>query len=75
MRASHFHEQEWKLINRLVHNGFVYLDADETVRLIRSELSQLIYDKVKSMTLSTLPHAIKTKADDRSNETARKMTW
>ena len=64
MRASHFHEQEWKLINRLVYKGFVYLDADETVRLIRSELSQLIYDKVKSMTLSTVPEAIKTKVDE-----------
>jgi len=43
MRASHFHEQDWKLINRLVYKGFVYLDADETVRLIRIELSELIY--------------------------------
>ena len=66
MRASHFHEQDWKLINRLVHKGFVYLDADETVRLIRSELSELIYNKVKSMTLSTLPEAIKTKVDELS---------
>jgi DNA primase large subunit len=64
MRASLFHEQEWKLINRLVDKGFVYLDADETVRLIRSELSQLIYGKVKSMTLSTVPEAIKTKVDE-----------
>ncbi len=62
-RASHFHEQEWKLINRLVHNGYVYLDADETVRLIRNELSVLIYDKVKAMTLPTLPLGIKSKAD------------
>jgi DNA primase large subunit len=62
-RASHFHEQEWKLINRLVHNGYVYLDADETVRLTRNELSVLIYDKVKGMTLPTLPQAIKSKAD------------
>jgi DNA primase large subunit len=62
-RASHFHEQEWKLINRLVDNGYVYLDADETVRLIRSELSVLIYDKVKGMTLPTLPQSIKSKAD------------
>jgi DNA primase large subunit len=62
-RASHFHEQEWKLINRLVHNGYVYLDADETVRLIRNELSVLIYDKVKAMTLPTLPQRIKSKAD------------
>jgi DNA primase large subunit len=64
MRASHFHEQEWKLINRLVHMGYVYLDAEETVRLIRSELSTLIYDKVKSMTLSTLPETIKVKAEE-----------
>ena len=62
-RASHFHEQEWKLINRLVDNGFVYLDADETVRLIRNELSVLIYDKVKGMTLPTLPQSIESKAD------------
>ena len=64
MRASHFHEQEWKLINRLVHDGYVYLDADETVRLIRSELSNLIYDRMKSMTLSTLPRAIEVKVDE-----------
>jgi DNA primase large subunit len=64
MRASHFHEQEWKLINRLVHKGYVYLDADDTVRLIRTELSTLIYNRVKSMALSTLPEAIKTKADE-----------
>ena len=62
-RSSHFHEQEWKLINRLVHNGYVYLDADETVRLIRNELAVLIYDKVKSMTLPTLPQGIKSTAD------------
>lgn len=62
-RASHFHEQEWKLINRLVNNGYVYLDADETVRLIRNELAVLIYDKVKSMTLRTLPQGIKSAVD------------
>jgi DNA primase large subunit len=62
-RSSHFHENEWKLINRLVHNGYVYLDADETVRLIRNELSVLIYDKVKSMTLPSMPEALKSKAD------------
>lgn len=66
MRASHFHEQEWKLINRLVHKGFVYLDADETVRLIRSELSELIYSRVKSMTLPTLPETIKNKVNELS---------
>jgi DNA primase large subunit len=63
-RSSHFHEQEWKMINRLVDKGYVYLDADETVRLVRHELSVLIYDKVKAMTLPTLPQAIRTRADE-----------
>ncbi|HEX2014161.1 MAG TPA: hypothetical protein VLA68_02935 [Nitrososphaera sp.] len=63
-RSSHFHEQEWKLINRLVHDGYVYLDADETVRLVRNELSVLIYDKVRAMTLPTLPQAVKARADE-----------
>ncbi len=63
-RAPNFHEEEWKLINRLVYNGYVYLDADETVRLIRSELTSLIYSRVKTMTLSNLPESIKAKVDD-----------
>jgi DNA primase large subunit len=64
LRSSHFHEQEWKMINRLVDNGQVYLDADETVRLVRNELSILIYDKIKAMTLPTLPPAIRSKAEE-----------
>jgi DNA primase large subunit len=63
-RSSHFHEQEWKLINRLVDSGHVYLDADETVRLVRNELSVLIYEKISAMTLPTLPQPIKSKADE-----------
>ena len=63
-RTSHFHEQEWKLINRLVHKGHVYLDADETVRLIRSELSNLIYNRIKAMALPILPAAVKAKVEE-----------
>ena len=60
-RASKFHEQEWKLINRSVHNGYVYLGIDETVRLIRSELSALIYNRLKVMDLSAMPKSVKNK--------------
>jgi len=63
-RASHFHEKEWKLINRLVNDGYVHLDADETVRLIRNELSIFIYDKVKAMALPSLPQRIQSKANE-----------
>lgn len=63
-RSSRFHEQEWKMINRLVDGGFVYLDADETVRLVRSELALLISNRVRAMSLPALPQAIREKADE-----------
>jgi DNA primase large subunit len=74
-RSSHFYEQEWKLINRLVDKGYVYLDADETVRLVRNELSVLIYDKVKAMTLPTLPPAIKARTDELRSKLAPRYEY
>ena len=74
-RSSHFHEQEWKLINRLVDDGHVYLDADETVRLVRNELSVLIYDKIKAMTLPTLPQPIKARADELRSKLAPRYEY
>jgi DNA primase large subunit len=60
-RASKFHEQEWKLINRSVYKGYVYLDANETVRLIRNELNSLIYNRIKSMDISGIPQSLRKK--------------
>jgi DNA primase large subunit len=44
--SINFHEREWKLINRHVGNGFVFLTPHETVRLIRKELSNYISSKI-----------------------------
>ncbi len=44
--SVNFHEREWKLINRKVGNGFVFLTPHETVRLIRKELSSYISSKI-----------------------------
>jgi DNA primase large subunit len=67
-RSSKINEQEWKLINRLVTNGHVYLDVDETVRLIRSELSSLIYNRIKNMQSTN----ILNKIDIKTNEIKKK---
>jgi DNA primase large subunit len=64
LRASKMYEQEWKLINRSVKDGYVYLDTDEAVRLIRNELSNLIYTRVKNMKVYEVPILIKSKADE-----------
>ncbi|MDH3341313.1 MAG: DNA primase [Nitrosopumilus sp.] len=46
--SIHFHEREWKLVNRHVENGFVYLKADKMVRLFRIELGKYINSKISS---------------------------
>ena len=53
-RAVHFHEREWKLVNRHVEDGFVFLNPHETVRLIRTELGIYINDKINSAKTPTM---------------------
>lgn len=45
-RAVRFHAQEWKLINRTVDSGMVYLTPHQTVRLIRQEITGHINTKI-----------------------------
>ena len=54
-RATHFHEIEWKLINRMVGEGYVYLKSSELIRLIRQEIENKIRDKLKEMVIPKLP--------------------
>ena len=54
--SINFHEREWKLINRHVENGLVFLSSHETVRLIRKELGSYINLKINnSKTPSMIP--------------------
>lgn len=62
-RSLEFHELEWKLINRMIDKGFVFLNVDEIVRIIRSELSLLIYSRTKTINVDSLPEKIKQKAE------------
>ncbi len=61
-RSIVFHEQEWKLINRTVKDGYVYLTVTEVVRLFRNELSLIIVDKIKNMKLATFPNQVINKS-------------
>jgi len=46
MHSVHFHEKEWKLINRQVEDGKVFLTSEKVARLVRSELSNFISKKI-----------------------------
>lgn len=61
-RSIVFHEQEWKLINRTVKDGYVYLTVTEVVRLFRNELSLIIVDKIKNMKFTTFPNQVINKS-------------
>ena len=46
--SIHFHEKEWKLVNRRVKNGKVYLNPHETVRLVRRALDNFIFSRISN---------------------------
>ncbi len=48
-RAVHLHSPEWKLVNRVVKEGFVYLTTHALTRLIREEIRMMIYSRIKSL--------------------------
>ena len=63
-RAVMFHEKEWKLINRRVEKGFVFLTAHETVRLIRKELDWYINSKIQAVNISSIPEIFRERVSD-----------
>jgi DNA primase large subunit len=65
--ATHFHEKEWKLVNRLVDNGNVFLSAHETVRLIRKELDNFISSKIQSASIPLVPDSFKKPVNNLMN--------
>ena len=52
--AVNFHELEWKLVNRHVESGMVFLSPHETVRLIRRELGSYIGSRIKDANTPSL---------------------
>ena len=49
--SINFHEREWKIINRKVSDGKVFLTSHETVRLVRKELDRHITSKINSSSI------------------------
>ncbi len=62
-RAVHFHDKYWKLINRDVYDGYVHLDSHDIVRLIREEISIIIYDRINKINAKKIPESIKNRAE------------
>lgn len=54
-RAVNFHKQEWKLLNRIVQDGKVYVSKTDLIRLIREEIHALILQRLKATNVPKLP--------------------
>jgi DNA primase large subunit len=54
-RATQFHKSEWKLVNKIVGNGKVFLIQDDLIRLIREEIRVMIMQRLKDVKVSKLP--------------------
>jgi DNA primase large subunit len=57
-RAVHFHAVEWKLINRMVDNGYVYLNISDLIRLIRESIRMIIFNRIRSASVPKLPNSL-----------------
>jgi len=63
-RAKGFHKPEWKIINRSVQDGKVYLSQHDLIRLIREEIQSLILERLKGVNVPKLPEAIDSKVKE-----------
>ncbi len=61
--AVNFHELEWKLVNRHIESGMVFLSPHETVRLIRRELSRYIGSRIKNANTPSLHKGFEDKVN------------
>lgn len=59
-RAVGFHKNEWKLVNRIVLGGKVFVTQHDLIRLIREEIRDLILARLKSVSVSKLPAELET---------------
>jgi DNA primase large subunit len=61
--SSPFHEDKWKLVNRIVKNGYVLLTQREVARLIQGEVESIIKARVSKVVRITLPPPLKERLD------------
>ena len=61
--ASVFHHERWKLVNRPVKDGYVYLTGREFTRLIAEGVKGIIEDEIEASPRGRLPPKLEEVAD------------
>ncbi len=57
--ASRFHEEEWKLVNQQLLDGYVYLSKGKVIRLIEEEIKRHIEERLSKVPEVEVPENLK----------------
>ncbi|MFI5420306.1 MAG: hypothetical protein ACHQ1H_05010 [Nitrososphaerales archaeon] len=60
-RAVKFRKPEWKLVNRIVQSGKVFVSQQDLIRLIREEIHDLIMQRLSAVNPPKLPPEIESR--------------
>jgi len=63
-QSANFHEREWKLINRHVENGKVFLDSEKIIRLLRKEIGVYISSKINKAPVPEMIPGLETEVNN-----------
>jgi DNA primase large subunit len=61
--TTHLREKEWKLVNRILSNGNVYLGKDDVARLLKEEVRRYIEKRLEVKDLPNFPPKIMEMAE------------
>jgi len=58
-----FHDLRWKLVNRLVHGGWVYITSGEATRLLVEEIKRIIEERAGRKIDGKVPEGLQAKVN------------
>lgn len=56
--SVNFHDSYWRLSNRVLHKGYVYLNLKDVIRLIRDEIMLIVEERIERIQVEMLPEPI-----------------
>jgi DNA primase large subunit len=56
--AAHMHKAEWKLVNQIIDNGYVYINKDKAARLLQEEIKTRVEKRLDIDEIKNLPEDI-----------------
>lgn len=58
--TTHLRDKKWKLVNRLLKNGKIYLNKHDVARLLQEEVQRRIEKRLETLDLPDIPEKIAT---------------